>query len=177
MSTNFSLKLNRLLCIIMQKALVGYESPVMAKKAKYVYEWPRPMVTVDTAIFSIVTDKTKILLIKRGKEPFKDIWALPGGFVEMDEELEDAAARELAEETHLTGVELKQMHTFGRCGRDPRGRQISIAFIGKAGRRPTDIKPGDDAAEAEWFDIENLPQLAFDHREIIAMAIEKLPLL
>ena len=147
----------------------------MAKKAKYVYEWPRPMVTVDTVIFSTVTDKTKILLIKRGKEPFKGMWALPGGFVEMDEELEDAAARELAEETHLTGIELKQMHTFGRCGRDPRGRQISIAFIGKAEPGLTDLKPGDDAVEAKWFDIDELPQMGFDHEEIVAMAIEKLP--
>ena len=83
----------------------------MAKKGKYTYEWPRPMVTVDAAVFGLFRDGPRLLLIKRGKEPFKDRWAIPGGFIEMDEELEDAATRELAEETGLTGVPLKQMRT------------------------------------------------------------------
>ncbi len=94
----------------------------MAEKGKYVYDWPRPMVTVDAAVFTFSGDKAKVLLINRGNEPFKGKWALPGGFVDMDEELEGAVVRELAEETGLVGVRLEQMRTFGTVGRDPRGR-------------------------------------------------------
>jgi len=156
----------------------------MAKKGKYVYEWPRPMVTVDAVVFCRQASfrgpdkgKTKVLLIQRGKEPFKGMWALPGGFVEMDEELEDAAARELAEETGLKGVRLEQMHTFGTVGRDPRGRQISVVFTGMItvkSKRPK-VKGRDDAAKAKWFDLRKLPrELAFDHSEIIRFAAKKL---
>jgi len=145
------------------------------QKGKYVYDWPRPMVTVDAVVFAFFKGGPRVLLINRGNEPFKGKWALPGGFVGIDEELEDAAARELAEETGLTDVLLEQMHTFGRCGRDPRGRQISIAFTGIATGGQDKIRPGDDAAKAQWFDIEKLPKdLAFDHSEMIAFAIEKL---
>ena len=147
----------------------------MAKQGKYTYDWPRPMVTVDAIVFAIDDDETKALLIKRGGEPFKGKWAIPGGFVEMDEELKDAAARELAEETSLTGIELEQMHTFGTIGRDPRGRQITIVFSGITGPENMDVQGGDDAEEARWFDINALPQeIAFDHRDVIAMAIERL---
>ncbi|HIJ67390.1 MAG TPA: NUDIX hydrolase [Planctomycetes bacterium] len=145
----------------------------MAKKGEYVYEWPRPMVTVDAVVFLEGT-RPKLLLIKRGKEPFKGKWAFPGGFVEMEEELEDAVRRELAEETGLAGVKLEQMHTFGSCGRDPRGRQISIAFTGAVRAEQASLRPGDDAADAAWFDIDQLPDMAFDHNEIAKMAIEKL---
>ena len=147
----------------------------MAEKGKYVYDWPRPMVTVDAAVFTKTDDNTKVLLINRGKEPFKGKWALPGGFVGMDEELEDAVARELAEETGLTGIQLEQMHTFGTIGRDPRGRMITIVFMGIATEEQTKIKAGDDATQAQWFDIENLPKdMAFDHDEVVRFAIEKL---
>jgi 8-oxo-dGTP diphosphatase len=147
----------------------------MEKKGKYVYDWPRPTVSVDAVVFAFFNGRAKLLLIKRGQEPFKGKWALPGGFVGIDEELEDAVARELAEETGMVGVPLKQMHTFGRCGRDPRGRQITIAFMGIASTGKTRVKGGDDAAEARWFDIENLPRdLGFDHNEIAAFAINKL---
>ncbi len=147
----------------------------MAEKGKYVYDWPRPMVTVDAVVFTKTDDKTKVLLINRGKEPFKDKWALPGGFIDMDEELEDAVVRELEEETGLVGVQLEQMHTFGTVGRDPRGRQISIAFIGFATKGEDTIKAGDDAAKAHWFDIDNIPKdLAFDHNKVVRFAIEKL---
>ncbi len=130
------------------------------------------MVTVDAVVFDISGGPPKVLLIKRGNEPFKGQWAFPGGFVGMDEELEDAAARELAEETGLRGVKLQQFYTFGKCGRDPRGRNITIAFIGIT--KDNKIKSGDDAAEAQWFSIDDLPQMAFDHNDVAAVAIEKL---
>lgn len=147
----------------------------MTEKGKYTYDWPRPMVTVDAVVFSLTGGGTRVLLINRGREPYKGMWAVPGGFVDMDEELEDAVARELQEETGLTGVKLEQMCAFGKCGRDPRGRQISIAFTGIATEGQDTIRPGDDAVKAKWFDIEELPEnLAFDHEEMIKCGIEKL---
>lgn len=147
----------------------------MATKGEYVYDWPRPMVTVDSVVFTFFDNKPKLLLIERGNEPFKGKWALPGGFVEIDEELQHAAARELKEETGLKNVRLKQMHTFGKCGRDPRGRQITIVFTGVATEGLDNIKAGDDATDAKWFDIHNLPEdMAFDHNEIVEFAIERL---
>ncbi|MBN2183233.1 MAG: NUDIX hydrolase [Sedimentisphaerales bacterium] len=147
----------------------------MATKGTYIYEWPRPMVSADAVVFQISAEKTSILLIKRKHDPFRGQWAIPGGFLEMDEELDVAAARELAEETGLTGVHLEQMHTFGTLGRDPRGRMITVTFIGIADEQNSAIKAGDDAAEARWFDIENLPDnLAFDHDKVIKFAIAKL---
>jgi 8-oxo-dGTP diphosphatase len=145
----------------------------MAENKKYVYNWPRPMVTVDAVVFDVSGASPKVLLIKRGNEPFKGQWAFPGGFVNMDEELEDAVARELAEETGLTGVKLTQLYTFGKCGRDPRGRNITVAFIGIT--KNNKIKSGDDAAEAQWFDINKLPEnTAFDHNDVAVIAIGKL---
>lgn len=133
------------------------------------------MVSVDAAVFGLFKDKVKLLLINRGKEPFKGKWALPGGFVGMDEELEDAVARELKEETGLANVLLEQLHTFGKVGRDPRGRQITVVFMGIVTNEQNIIKAGDDAAEAQWFDIENLPKdLAFDHNDVAKFAIDKL---
>ena len=147
----------------------------MGEKGKYVYDWPRPMVTADSIVFGLFENKVKLLLIRRKKEPFKGKWALPGGFVGIDEELEDGAARELAEETGLGNVKLEQMRTFGNVGRDPRGRVISIVYMGITTTGETEIKGGDDAAEARWFDMEKLPKdLAFDHNEIIKLGIEKL---
>ena len=147
----------------------------MAEKGKYVYDWPRPMVTVDAAVFTFSDDKAKVLLINRGNEPFKGKWSLPGGFVEIDEELEDAVARELAEETGLVNVTLEQMRTYGNVGRDPRGRQITIVYMGIATEGLGKIKAGDDAAEVRWFDIEKLPKdMAFDHNEVAKLAIGKL---
>jgi 8-oxo-dGTP diphosphatase len=147
----------------------------MAKKGRYVYEWPRPMVTVDAVVFRRAAGRTEVLLINRRHEPYKGKWAVPGGFIEIDEELEDAVTRELAEETSLMGVKLEQMRTFGRCGRDPRGRQISIAFTGVVNTGQDKIEAGDDAAQAQWFDVENLPEdMAFDHDEMIACGIERL---
>ena len=147
----------------------------MAKKGKYIYEWPRPMVTVDAVVFAVSAGKTEVLLIERKNEPFKGQWAVPGGFVEIDEELEDAVARELAEETGLTTVRLEQMHTFGKCGRDPRGRQITIVFMGVVTDGCDKVRAGDDAADVRWFNIENLPEnMAFDHNQMVHLAIERL---
>jgi len=152
----------------------------MAKKGKYIYDWPRAMVCVDSAVFGLFGGKVKLLMIKRKGSTFTGMWALPGGFVEMDEELEDGAARELAEETGLSGVKLEQMGTFGRCGRDPRGRVISVVYIGFVEESSHEggevrVEAGDDAAEARWFDIDKLPaEMAFDHEEIVTMAIDNL---
>jgi 8-oxo-dGTP diphosphatase len=147
----------------------------MAEEKKYVYDWPRPMVSADAVVFKFDSGRAEVLLIKRGHEPFKNQWAVPGGFVDIDEELKDAAERELFEETNLTGVKLEQLHTFGKCGRDPRGRQITIAFIGIAEKGTSKIKAGDDAAEARWFDVEKLPEnLAFDHNKVLDYAITAL---
>ena len=147
----------------------------MAVKGKYIYDWPRPMVTVDAAVFQICSGKISLLLINRKHEPYKGQWAIPGGFVNMDEELDDAVVRELAEETGLTGVSLEQMHTFGTIGRDPRGRQITIVYMGIVNEQQANVKAGDDAAQAKWFDVENLPDnMAFDHDQVEKFAVEKL---
>jgi 8-oxo-dGTP diphosphatase len=147
----------------------------MAEKGKYVYEWPRPMVTVDAAVFGLFRDSVRLLLVKRKHDPYQGLWAIPGGFIEMDEELDDAAARELAEETGLTGVLLEQMRTYGTVGRDPRGRLITVVFMGLIEEKQAAIQAGDDAAEARWFDIDRLPEgMAFDHDKIARFAIRRL---
>ena len=147
----------------------------MAEKGRYVYEWPRPMVTADAVVFRFAKGKFWLLLIKRGNEPYKGKWAVPGGFVELEEELETAAARELEEEAGLVGVRLEQMRTFGAVGRDPRGRQITVVFMGIAEKGQDRLRAGDDAVEAKWFDIDKLPEsIAFDHREMAQFAIAKL---
>jgi len=147
----------------------------MAKKGRYVYEWPRPMVTVDAVVFTFRRRRAQVLLIQRANDPYKGKWALPGGFVELDEELHDAVCRELEEETGLADVLLEQMHTFGTCGRDPRGRQITIVFMGVLERDCQQLRAGDDAAKARWFDIQSLPgDLAFDHNEVVSFAVQRL---
>lgn len=143
----------------------------MAKQGVYTYDWPRPMFTVDAVIFLQDRGDYKVLLIKRGNEPFKGKWAFPGGFVEMDEELDDAISRELHEETGLTGVNLTQMHTFGGIGRDPRGRTMTVTYIGITDTNNARVEANDDAAEAKWFNIDDLPELAFDHGDVASMAL------
>lgn len=140
----------------------------------YTYEYPRPAVTVDCVIFSQTGDALQVMLIRRGQPPFAGLWALPGGFVEMDESLDEAARRELKEETGLENIPLEQLHTFGAVNRDPRHRTVSVAYLAQV--RQEDVKPeaGDDASEVGWFNVEDLPQLAFDHGEIIQVALERL---
>jgi len=138
------------------------------------YEYPRPAVTVDAAVFRKTEDQWLILLIRRGKEPFKGMWALPGGFIEMDETLESAIARELEEETGLKGLELRQLHTFSEVHRDPRHRTISTVFTGIVLPGQGEASAGDDASEVQWFQLSNLPELAFDHQAVITMAVHRL---
>jgi 8-oxo-dGTP diphosphatase len=144
------------------------------KEAKYCYDYPRPSVTVDVVCFLSSADRIRVLLVRRGREPFKDCWALPGGFVNMEEDLESSARRELAEETGLQVKWMDQFYTFGKPGRDPRGRTISVAYLAWIGDEEQDgcegIHGGDDAAEARWFQVEALPKLAFDHDRIIEKA-------
>ncbi|RKS53208.1 8-oxo-dGTP diphosphatase [Gillisia mitskevichiae] len=123
-------------------------------------------ITVDAVILKDLKSSTSILLIKRKNEPFKHTWALPGGFLEVNENLINGAKRELLEETGVEIEGLKQLRTYGDLKRDPRGRTISIAFIGIINHE-INIKAGDDAKEAKWFNLEELPELAFDHSKII----------
>ena len=128
-------------------------------------------VTVDSVVFSERDGQDRILLIKRKNDPYKGEWAIPGGFLEDDEQPEAGALRELEEETGLKLQNLKQIRAFGKPDRDPRGRTISIAFFGEAGSE-AEIKGNDDAAEAKWIAVTELPELAFDHSEIVKAAIE-----
>ncbi|MDA3815918.1 MAG: NUDIX hydrolase [Prolixibacteraceae bacterium] len=132
----------------------------------YSYKYPRPSVTTDSIVIAKESDQSFILLIERGNAPYKNMWALPGGFIDMDEDLLDACKRELQEETGITNIKLYELATFGKPGRDPRGRTISIVFWGQVDNNIA-IKAGDDAARVQWFEMKNLPQLAFDHQEII----------
>lgn len=134
----------------------------------HTYEYPRPMVTVDAAVFTVRNERLEILLIRRGNDPYKGSWALPGGFLEMDEELETAATRELEEETGVRGVNLAYAGVFGKVGRDPRGRVITVTFAGLTDWRLHAPKGADDAAEAQWFPVDALPAMAFDHENMVA---------
>ena len=140
-------------------------------------DYPQPSVTVDLVIFTIAEDDLKVLLIRRGQEPFKGRWALPGGFVEIDESLERAAARELKEEVGVTDVYLEQLYTFGDPKRDPRGRVISVSYFALVDAGRQRIVAASDAAEAQWhsvFDAPRLAKLAFDHGKILDYAVWRL---
>jgi 8-oxo-dGTP diphosphatase len=134
----------------------------------YTYNYPRAAVTADIIILKKSIDQQFVLLIERKHPPFEGMWALPGGFLEMDETLEEAALRELQEETGITGVELRQFHTFSKVNRDPRHRTITTVFIGYTNDNIS-IEAGDDAAKAQWFSMDKLPPLAFDHAEVMEM--------
>jgi len=149
------------------------ESIHVTEKGRYVYEWPRPMVTADAAVFAFFDGKAHLLLIRRKRDPYRGRWALPGGFVEIEEDLPDAVARELQEETGLTGVALEQLRAFGRPGRDPRGRTITVVYIGIAEKGRDRVQAADDAEDVQWCDIDSLPPMAFDHDEIARCAIER----
>ena len=138
-------------------------------------KFDRPSVTVDILVFTIDRDELKIVLIKRGVAPFKDTWALPGGFVKMDESLEEAAARELHEETGIKKeMYLEQLYTFGRPDRDPRTRVITAAYMALTPEATLTLDAATDAADARLFSIKKLPPLAFDHKEILRVGIDRL---
>ena len=143
-------------------------------RGQYVYPYPRPMVTVDAVVFTVRDARLEVLLIRRGHEPFLGMWALPGGFLEMDEELADAAARELCEETGVSGLRLEQFHAFGGVERDPRGRVITVAYLGLADWRQCEPRGASDAAEAKWLPVAGLPRLASDHSDVVACAVRRL---
>ncbi len=140
----------------------------------YQYKYPHPAVTTDVVIFTIREEKLKLLLIKRAGEPYKGKWALPGGFVGMDEDLESGARRELEEETGVSGVYLEQLYTFGEPDRDPRERVITVAYYALIPSDKVQLRAATDAEAVGWFGMDELPKLAFDHEEIVAMAHERL---
>jgi 8-oxo-dGTP diphosphatase len=140
----------------------------------YSYQYPRAALTVDCVVFGFDESELKVLLIERGLEPFKGRWALPGGFVRVDETVDEAARRELAEETGLTNVFLEQLYTFGEVERDPRERVVSVAHYALVKLSDHRAKAATDAANAEWFPVSKLPKLAFDHADILRTALERL---
>ena len=139
---------------------------------KYTYDYPRPAVTTDCVVFGFDGHDLKILLIQRGIEPFKDAWAFPGGFLKMEETAEQGALRELKEETGLDLRYIKQVGAFSDIDRDPRTRVITIAFYALA--KKSEVKGGDDAAKAQWFALNEVPRLAFDHDYILRRTMQKL---
>ena len=139
---------------------------------KYCYKYPHPAVTTDCAIFGFDGSELQVLLIERGIEPFKGKWAFPGGFLNMDETAGEGALRELKEETGLENAYIEQFNTYSDPGRDPRERVITIAHYALV--RIQEVKGGDDAAKAQWFPIDEVPQLAFDHDKILRDAMRKL---
>ena len=154
-------------------------------QGKFVYDYARPSLTADVVLLSMNFNTTGylqreyagtfVLLIKRANEPFKDMWALPGGFMDMNETLKQCALRELKEETGITVEEnhLEELGTFDKVDRDPRGRVISQVFYSYIGKGLYITKAGDDAREVKWFNIKELPELAFDHKEIIEIVLEQ----
>jgi len=140
----------------------------------FTYTYPHPAVTTDIVIFTIRDKQLKLLLIKRGGEPFKGKWALPGGFIKLDEDLESGARRELAEETGISGVYLEQLYTYGAVDRDPRERVITVAYYALIASDKIQIQAATDAEDVDWFSMDELPKLAFDHKKIVEMAHQRL---
>jgi len=140
----------------------------------YQYEFPHPALTTDIVIFTIRDNQLKLLLIVRGIEPYKGKWALPGGFVKMDEDLETAARRELQEETGISNVYLEQLYTFGDIDRDPRERVITVSYYALVASERIRLQASTDAEAVGWFSLSALPELAFDHQHIVEMAHKRL---
>jgi len=138
------------------------------------YEYPRPALTVDVVVFALDDDDLKVMLIQRGLAPFAGQWALPGGFVRVDETLDAAARRELREETGLKDIYLEQLYTFGALGRDPRERVVTVAYYALVNLAGHDVQASTDAHNAAWFPVNDLPTLAFDHDQILLAAYERL---
>ena len=144
------------------------ENKLTNEELKYCYKYPHPSVTTDCVIFGFDGTKLSVLLVKRGVEPYKGRRAFPGGFMNMDESAEEGALRELQEETGLKGAYIRQFHTFTAPERDPRERVITIAYYALV--RMQEVAGGDDADDARWFTLDEVPQLAFDHDQILRKA-------
>ena len=140
----------------------------------YTYKYPKPAVTVDCVVFGLDDAQLKVLLIQRGVAPYLNQWALPGGFVRLDESIAAAAARELKEETGIEEIFLEQLYTFGEVERDPRDRVITVAYYALINLGEHNLQAQTDAQRAAWFAVENLPTLAFDHDRILAIAQQRL---
>ncbi len=140
----------------------------------HTYQYPRAALTVDCVVFGFDEGDLKVLLIERGREPFKGRWALPGGFVRVNETLDAAARRDLQEEAGLTNVFLEQLYSFGEVERDPRERVVSVAYYALVKLSEHAAKAATDAANAQWFPVSKVPKLAFDHANILGTAVERL---
>jgi 8-oxo-dGTP diphosphatase len=138
------------------------------------YEYPRPALTVDAVVFGLDDGDLKVLLVRRGLEPFEGKWALPGGFVRVEESLEDAVRRELREETGIDRVFLEQLYTFGDMDRDPRERVVTVAYYALVRLGDHRVAAATDARDAAWFAVSEARGLAFDHDSILAIALERL---
>ena len=150
---------------------------MMSKKEEhpmYTYQYPHPAVTVDCVVFGLDDGNLKVLLIQRGLEPYAGAWALPGGFVKLEEDLEEAARRELVEETGVSELWLEQLATFGAPGRDPRERVITVTYFAIVNLFEHKVRADTDARNALWFPVDGLPELAFDHRTILDLALSRL---
>jgi 8-oxo-dGTP diphosphatase len=146
----------------------------MAKELKYKYEYPRPALAVDCTIFGFDGDELNLLLIQRDNEPFRGNWALPGGFVHIDETSDEAAKRVLQEKAGVKRVFIEQLYTFSDVDRDPRERVVSVAYYALVNTRVYELIAGRDTVKAEWFRVSKLPRLAFDHDRIAKVALERL---
>jgi 8-oxo-dGTP diphosphatase len=140
----------------------------------YSYKHPRPALTVDCVVFGFDEGDLKVMLIQRDAAPFEGKWALPGGFVQVDESLETAALRELEEETGVANVFLEQLYTFGDPDRDPREHVVSVAYYALVKLGDHRLKAATDARQAAWFSISDAPSLAFDHNKVLEMALKRL---
>lgn len=140
----------------------------------HAYEFARPALTVDIVVFALDESDLQVMLVQRDLPPFEGQWALPGGFVRVEETLEEAARRELVEETGLKDIYLEQLYTFGAVERDPRERVVTVAYYALVNLEGHDVRASTDARNAAWFPLSDLPELAFDHQNILDMAHERL---
>jgi 8-oxo-dGTP diphosphatase len=152
-------------------------SVLQTPKGQYQYEHERPSVTVDIILFTFQDDQLRVLLVRRAQQPYAGKWALPGGFVQMDEDLDEAARRELSEETNVSDIYLEQLYTFGEPDRDPRTRVITVAYFALLGTDQAgelQIHGATDVDDARWWNVYSLPELAFDHDRIIQYGLQRL---
>lgn len=153
------------------------DKPSTSRPSRTTYDYPRPAVTVDLALFTVTagtSPRLQVLLVERDEAPYRGVWALPGGFVRENEDLIDAARRELVEETGAEEPFLEQVAAVGTPGRDPRGHTVTVVHMALVAPEAHRVRPGGDARKAAWHDAEALPDLAFDHRELMQRALAHL---